>query len=141
MMKALNPARRRLLHMPTVGLLALLVTSGCAPNPAAPTSVTGTWVGTVSSNLLGTFASQLTLTQSGSSISGFFTSTIPGQTTSGSGALTGSVQGSNITLQLPTGTCIRAWTGTLSGTTMSGSFVATGTCGNPDSGTFSLTLE
>lgn len=132
---------RRVMKLPFVGLLLALGASACAPNPAAPSSVTGTWVGTSVSSTVGTIETQLTLTQSGQSISGFVTNTFPGQSGSGGGTVTGSIQGSSITLVLPTGACNRTWTGTLNGTTMSGTYVATGTCGNPDTGTFSLTLE
>jgi hypothetical protein len=135
-------AVRRFKTLPSLGLLALLAASACSgPNPLKPSSLTGTWVGPVVSSAFGNATDQLTLTQTGTSISGFYSFTIPGQASSGGGALTGTVQGSAITLALPTGTCIRTWTGTVSGTTMAGTFVATGTCGNPDSGTFTLTLE
>jgi hypothetical protein len=136
-----NLARRRLMTFPLMGLLALVVASGCAPNPNAPSSVTGTWTGPVVSSTLGNQAFQLTLTQSGGSVTGFYTVTTPGQATSFSGALTGTVQGTSLTLLLPTGTCIRTWSATWSGTTISGSYAATGTCGNPDTGTFNLALE
>jgi len=130
----------RLMRRSLVVLLALAA-SGCAVSRIAPSTVTGTWVGTVTSSILGTEAFQLTLTQSGSDVSGFFTGTIPGQSTSFSGPVTGTLQGSAFSAVLPTGTCTRTWTGSLSGTTLSGTFAATGTCGNLDSGTFSVTLE
>jgi hypothetical protein len=140
-MKRQNLALRRFVTRPLLALLAFVVASGCGPNPNAPTSLTGTWTGTVVSSTLGNQAFQLTLTQSGGEITGFYTISTPGFATSAGGALTGTVQGTSLTLVLPTGTCIRTWTGTLSGTTMSGAYAATGTCGNPDTGTFNLTLE
>jgi len=118
MKRILNLVLRRLVALPLVGLLALVVASACGANPNAPTSLTGTWTGTVVSSTLGAQAFQLTLTQSGDSITGFFTISTPGFSTSNSGALTGTTQGSALTLLLPTGTC-----------------------GNLDTGTFNLTLE
>lgn len=126
---------------PWLGLLALVIASGCGQNPNAPTSLTGTWTGTVVSSTLGTQAFQLTLTQSGDSITGFYTISTPGFATSAGGALTGTIQGTSLTLSFPSGACIRTWTGTWAGTTMSGECAATGVCGNPDTGTFNLTLE
>jgi hypothetical protein len=122
-------------------LLACVGASGCAANPNAPSSVTGTWVGTVASNLLGNESYQFTLTQSGSAITGFYTFTSPGSASSGGGSLTGTLEGSSFAAVLPFGTCTRTLTGTLSGTTLTGTFAATGVCGNPDLGTFTLTLE
>src|SRR5690348_9887961 len=109
----------RLMRRSLVVLLALAA-SGCAVSRIAPSTVTGTWVGTVTSSILGAEAFQLTLTQSGSDVSGFFTGTIPGQSTSFSGPVTGTLQGSAFSAVLPTGTCTRTWTGSLSGTTLSG---------------------
>jgi hypothetical protein len=137
-----HAAIRRFRTLPSLGLLALLAATGCSgPIPTKPSSLTGTWIGTVVSSAFGNITDQLTLTQAGTSITGFFTFTIPGQASSGGGPVTGTLEGSGITLTLPSGTCIRTWTGTVSGTTMSGTFTATGTCGSGDSGTFSLTLE
>ncbi len=135
-----NFARRRFVTHCVLGLL-LLAASACGPNPNAPTSLTGTWTGTVVSSFFGDQPFQLTLTQSGGSIAGSYTVSTPGFATSGSGSLTGTVQGTSLSLVLPTGSCLRTWTGTWSGTTMSGTYAATGTCGSPDTGTFNLTLE
>jgi hypothetical protein len=135
----MSTARRRFLCA-FLSLFAFVATA-CAVNPNAPTSVTGTWVGPVTSSILGTGQYQLTISQSGSTITGAFAATFPGVTSSATGALTGTVQGSAFNASLPFGTCIRIWTGTVSGTTMSGTIAATGVCGTPDSGTFTLTLE
>jgi hypothetical protein len=129
-----------------VALLGFLtVASGCGPNPNSPSSITGTWVGTLVSSTSGTGFTQLTLSQSGSSITGTFANTFPGATTSSTGPLTGTLNGSAFTAALAfigaSGTCTRTYTGTWSGTALSGTYVASGVCGNLDSGTFSLTLE
>jgi hypothetical protein len=127
-----------------VALLALLaVATGCGPNPNSPTSITGTWVGTsVSSITAATFSFQLTLSQSGSSITGTFVGSTQGATTSASGALTGTLNGSAFTVALAfANPCVRTWTGTWSGTTLSGTYASSSGCANMDSGTFTLTLE
>jgi len=127
---------------PVVVLVLLLaVASGCAPNPTRPSSITGTWVGTVASNIVGNLSMQLTLTQSGTAVSGTFTQTVPGAASSFGGPLTGTIDGSALSLALNFGTCTRTWTGTWSGTTLSGTYVASGVCGNMDQGTFTVTLE
>ena len=126
---------------PLVSLLAFLFLAiACGPNPTQPSSLAGTWTGTVVSNILGNVAIQLTLTQSGSSIAGTFAQTVPGASTSFGSTLTGSINGSAVTLVLAFNPCTRTWTGTWSGTTLSGTYVASGACGNMDSGTFTVTL-
>lgn len=124
-----------------VVILAFLgVASGCGPNPTQPSSLAGTWTGTVASNILGNVAMQLTLTQSGSSIAGTFAQSVPGAASSFGSTITGTVNGSAVTLVLAFSPCTRTWTGTWSGTTLSGTYVASGACTNMDSGTFTLTL-
>jgi len=128
---------------PFVALLVFLaVEGGCGPNPNSPSSITGTWVGTIVSANLGTGSTQLTLVQSGSSITGTFANTFPGATSSASGQLTGTLNGSAFTAALaaPNG-CIRTWTGTWSGRTLSGTIATTSGCATVDTGTFTLTLE
>ena len=135
---------RRFAIRPLVTLFALLaVASGCGPNPNSPSSITGTWVGTSVSSISGNvFSFQLTLSQSGSSITGFFANTGPGATTSASGSLTGTLNGSAFTVALAFASpCIRTWTGTWSGRALSGTYVSSAGCANMDSGTFALTLE
>jgi hypothetical protein len=123
-------------------LVCLAVAGGCGLNPNNPSSITGTWVGTVVSASLGPGSTQLTLTQSGSSITGTFANTFPGTTSSASGQLTGTLNGSAFTAALaaPNG-CVRTWTGTWSGRALSGKIATAGGCATVDSGTFSLTLE
>jgi len=133
---------RRFAIRPFVALLVCLaVASGCGPNPNSPSAITGTWVGTAVSSIVGNVSVQLTLSQSGSSITGFFAYTSTTATTTPTGTLTGTLNGSAFSAALAFGTCTRTWTGTWSGTTLSGTFVASGVCGNLDSGTFALTLE
>jgi hypothetical protein len=134
---------RRFANRPRVALLALLaVVSGCGPNPNSPSSITGTWVGTVVSASLGTGSTQLTLVQSGSSITGTVVNTFPGTTSSASGQLTGTLNGSAFTAALAASNgCIRTWTGTWSGRTLSGAIATTSGCATVDTGTFTVTLE
>jgi hypothetical protein len=134
---------RRFAIRPFVALLACLaVETGCGPNPNNPSSITGTWVGTLVSSAAGTGSTQLTLIQSGSSITGTFVNTFPGNTTSATGPLTGTLNGSAFTAALMfAGTCTRTLTGTWSGTALSGTYAASGSCGSLDTGSFTLTLE
>jgi hypothetical protein len=133
---------RRFAIRPFVALLACFaVASGCGPNPNSPSSMTGTWVGTAASSIVGNVSVQLTLTQSGSSITGFFAYTSTTATTTPTGTLTGTLNGTAFSAALAFGTCTRTWTGTWSGTSLSGTFVASGVCSNLDTGTFALTLE
>jgi hypothetical protein len=126
---------------PLALLVAVVGSAACGPNPTAPSSMTGTWVGSEVSSVFGNQSFQLTLTQSGPAVTGSYAGTTPGQAGSFGGPLTGTIQGSSFTATLATGSCLRMWTGTWSGVTLSGTFVATGTCGSMDHGTFSLTLE
>lgn len=134
---------RRFAIRPLVTLFALLaVASRCGPNPNSPSSITGTWVGTVVSSSLGTGSSQLTLSQSGSTITGSFANTFPGTTISSSGQITGTLNGSAFTAALAAANgCVRTWTGTWSGRTLSGTIATAGGCATLDTGTFALTLE
>lgn len=134
---------RRFVIRPLVALFALLVVaSGCGPNPNSPSSIAGTWVGTVVSASFGTGSTQLTVSQSGSSITGTFVTTFPGATTSASGQLMGTVNGSAVTVALAAANgCIRTWTGTWSGRALSGTIATTRGCSVLDTGTFALTLE
>ncbi len=125
-----------------VGVLLIAVGSGCGPNPNQPSSITGTWVGTVVSSTLGNVSMQLSLTQSGSAVTGTFAQTAPGAQSSFGSTLTGTLNGSTLNMVLTFGgTCVRTWTGTWSGTILSGTYLASGSCGNLDQGTFSVTLE
>jgi hypothetical protein len=136
-----TPHRRSVIR-PFVALLAFLaVASGCGPNPNNPSSITGTWVGTIVSPTAGNISTQLTLSQSGSSITGFFANAAPGATSTNSGPLTGTLNGSAFTAALAFSSgCIRTLTGTWSGTTLSGTYASSGgVC--VDSGTFAVTLE
>jgi hypothetical protein len=134
---------RRFAIRPFVALLACLaVETACAPNPNSPTSITGTWVGTVVSASLGAGSTQLTLSQSGSSITGTFANTFPGTPSSATGSLTGTLNGSAFTAALAAANgCIRTWTGTWSGRTLSGTIATSSGCATVDTGTFALTLE
>jgi hypothetical protein len=139
---AMSTPRRGFKFLSFVRLLACFaIASGCGPNPNSPSSMTGTWVGTLVSATAGNISTQLTLVQAGSAITGTFANDIPGATFSSSGNLTGTINGSAFSAALVSGTCTRTWTGTWSGTTLSGTFGSASTCGTLDSGSFSLTLE
>jgi hypothetical protein len=138
----MSKPHRRFVIRPFVALLAFVAgATGCGPNPNSPTSITGTWVGTLVSSNAGNVSSQLTLVQSGSSITGTFANSAPTATVSNTGTLAGTLNGSAFTAALTFASgCIRTLTGTWSGTTLSGTYTGSAAC-NGDTGTFALTLE
>lgn len=120
--------------------------AGCGGNPNGPTpiSLTGTWTGTIRSSVVANaFANiALTLTQSGSSISGTFACTAGNMScVSPSGTVSGTVSGSSVTgrVTFQGGSC-QTFSGTVSGNSMSGSYSCSASLGS-DSGTWSVTKQ
>lgn len=117
-----------------------LVLAGCGAT--APSSVAGTWSGSLVDDLAGPATLQFTLSQSGSSLTGTWTSKFPPAANPVTGTLTGTFSGSTVNLVLVVGSssCQEAVTGTVSGSTMTGMY--TYDCGgSSDAGTFTLNLQ
>jgi len=130
-------------------VLAILIVSAAAgdcggnsspthPTPQPGTDVSGTWQGSVRSSFGPTASISLTLTQSGSSVSGTFS--CPFGCIHSSGTVSGSVNGSAVTgrVRFPDGHSCDTFNGTVSGQTMSGNYACTDPLGN-DNGTWSAT--
>src|ERR1700730_16605150 len=83
-------------------VLSLAATLACGSSPSSsspPTpSLTGTWVGTQTDSVVGTGNLQATLSQSGSTLSGTYTLSFPNPIFNSSGALSGTVNGSSVSL-------------------------------------------
>jgi hypothetical protein len=101
---------------------------GSSSSPTGPSthSVNGTWSGSITSNLaVGSGPATVTLSQSGNRLSG--TWSVIGPTSPDSGSLTGSVDGSAVSVTLspsvPTG-CPYTATMTVSGNSMTGTYAA-----------------
>ena len=127
-----------------IGVAAILfglIVSGCggsdSGNPASPSSssYSGTWSGTTNS-LIGRLNIQLSLTQTGNSLSGTYSCTSVGCAFP-TGSVTGTVTGDSLsgTLSFLNGaaTC-GTFTGRRSGNTISGNY----SCSWGDSGTWSV---
>jgi len=130
----------------TVGIvLALLM--GCGGGSSSPTapstlSVAGTWNGSISDAIEGTGSAQLTIAQTGTSLSGTYGVNYPniGNT---SGTFTGSISGASmsatLTPSIPT-VCTSAVTATVNGNQITGTYAATN-CSASDSGSINLTKQ
>jgi len=131
-------------------LLAVLW-AGCHSSSMAPSAplLTGTWVGTTNDALVGTANFSASITQSGSTLSGTYTSSaVQSNSLNGkTGTLTGSVAGSTVTTMfsptapVPNGvSCSFSATVTVGGNQMTGTFTfpASAQC-VPLSGTINLT--
>lgn len=124
--------------------LLLLVSCGGSSGPTAPSvlQVVGTWSGTITSNqVAGNGPAQITISQSGSTLSGTWNATGPGGPDSGS--MTGSVSGNAVTMTLqssvPTN-CPYNVTVTVNGSLMTGTYAAFN-CTVAASGGISLTKQ
>lgn len=118
-----------------VGVFCLI--AGCGGNDTGPSnlSLSGTWAGRAVSNMFGGINIQVSLTQSGSSLTGTWVSD------QNSGQLTGSVGGSSVSANLTSADprqCPFTVTATVSGSSMSGTYAAYN-CTVADGGTISLT--
>jgi hypothetical protein len=123
-----------------VAILALVL-SGCSA--AAPSTVAGTWSGTLVDSLSGPGTIQFTISQSESALTGTYTVKFPAAANAVTGTLAGTLSGSTVTLVLtpPNGAgCLEDVTVSVSGSSMSGTY-AYANCGAIDTGTLSLTLQ
>ncbi len=88
---------------------------------------------------------QFTLSQSGSSLTGTWSSKFPGAVNPVTGTLAGTLSGSTVTLTLTinNSSCQESVTGTVSGSTMTGMYSddACAGGGGGDGGTFTLQLQ
>jgi hypothetical protein len=114
--------------------------AGCSA--AAPSSVAGTWTGSLVDALAGPATLQFTLSESGSSLTGTWSNKFPAAANPVTGTLTGTFSGSTITLILAinNSSCQQSVAGTVSGSTMTGTY-ADSNCGGGDGGTFTLQLQ
>ncbi len=126
-----------------VSVLVLIgLTAGCSSSsPTAPSeiSVAGNWSGTLSDSLAGTGRLAFTFAQSAAALSGTWSTTYSNPGYNNGGSLSGSVSGSSVTLTLTPSVptyCPYNVTGTLSGSTLSGTYAAFN-CTVAVSGTFS----
>jgi hypothetical protein len=127
--------------------VALFGVVGCGsdPSPTTPTpppaNFNGNWVGAVQDSVVGQGLARLTLTQSGSTVTGSYATSYPNPNYNGGGNFSGQASGSSIsgTIQQSVATaCPYTVNATLSGNTISGTYAAFN-CTSVDTGTFSLT--
>jgi hypothetical protein len=124
-----------------LGFVALvMVAASCGAT--APSSVTGTWTGTWTDPGLGNASMTVTLTQSGTALSGTWSVNFPNSNGPVTGSLTGSLNGTSF---LGTFTpdnaqaCERDLTATVDQKSMTGTWVYGGTCSaSINAGSFSL---
>lgn len=128
-----------------IGVLLLgAFACGGKNSPTAPsTSLSGTWLGTVTAAGFPAGNVRMTIAQSGASLSGTWGTTYQDSTLNGSGSLSGNVAGANVTVVLspsiPT-SCPFNVVATVNGSTMSGTFAAFN-CSVTSSGGFSVTKQ
>ena len=127
-------------------VIVLLLVAGCGGNesPTSPSSVaniSGTWRGTAISSIVGgTVNIAATLNQNGTNVTGTYACS-PGsiQCIQASGTIRGTMSGNSLTAQLiyPDNSSCGAFNGTLSGSTLSGSYACTTRLGE-DRGTWQM---
>lgn len=115
-------------------VLACVLVAGCGGNgsptsPSVASSVSGTWRGTATSSVFsGNVNISATLTQNGADVTGTYACS-PGsiQCIQASGTIRGTMSGNSLTAQLiyPDNSSCGAFNGTLSGSTLSGSYACT----------------
>ena len=147
-MRQYGPFLVRTIQHVIVGL-ALCTVAACGggnSSPTAPTppfSFNGTWTGPIISNLVGPGTATITITQTGSSLSGTWASVYPDPTIQGAGAFSGEASGMSLegTLSpsVPTG-CPYTVNATVSGNVMTGTY-ATFNCKVVDAGSVTLTKQ
>ena len=127
-------------------IVALALTMGCsestptAPTPLAPPTLTGTWNGTYDSTSGESGEVRVTLSQSGSSVTGTWSAS--GNLGTGSGTVSGTVSGSSTSLTLETSdptNCSLSVTATFTRTTITGTW-ATFECSVADGGSFRVSM-
>ena len=117
-----------------------------APTPAPPPlpfSFSGTWTGPITSNILGPGTATVTITQTGSSLSGTWATVYPDPTIQGAGSFSGTARGMSLEGTLspsdPTD-CPYTINATVSSNLMTGTY-ATFNCTGVDSGSIMLTKQ
>jgi len=113
--------------------------SSSPSTPSVP-SIAGNWSGSVASTYVGNGTITFSLAQNGTTVSGQWATTFPGQPPNG-GSASGSVSGSTLTVRLTPGSpglCGFNTTATVNDTSMSGTYAAYN-CSVPDAGTFTVT--
>lgn len=133
--------------LPTVALILALLAPACGDDdksPAAPSvpNVAGNWSGPVSDNYVGAGQLAMSVSQSGSALTGTWTSTYNTPGYNNGGALTGSINTSGsitatLTPAVPT-SCPFNSTATVNGSQINGTYAAFN-CSVVVAGTFSLT--
>ena len=139
----------QLVTSPATGIDITMQTFGdiANPNPTpTPGNLTGTWTGTTTTTTYGVEQTTFGFTQSGSSVSG--TLALDGTGGAVSTDITGSVNGSSVTISAPfslvdpdgnqTGTLTYTYEGTVSGSTFSGAVMLSGGS-NQEQGQFTVT--
>ena len=126
----------------TAGVVALaLFMAGCGGNNKQTSSLTGNWQLTAHSTVFGlTVTGSGALSQLGNSVAGQVS--LSGTPCATTAAVSGSVSGTTVTLQLQEGSQAVNFTGAANSgfTSISGSYTApSGGCTNGDSGTWSAT--
>lgn len=125
-------------------LLGGLATA-CSDSPTSPgaTSIVGNWAGTLSDNFAGTGTVAFTFAQSGSTLTGTWSTTYTNAGFNNGGSISGTISGSSVTAVLspsvPT-TCPFNVVGTRSGSSLSGTYAAFN-CQVAVSGTFNATKK
>ena len=131
--------------------LALCTAAACgggnssptSPTPPPPFSFSGTWTGPITSNVLGPGTATVTITQTGSSLSGTWATVYPDPTIQGAGSFSGTASGMSLEGTLspsdPTD-CPYTINATVSGNLMTGTY-ATFNCTGVDSGSIMLTKQ
>ena len=128
---------------------SLVMAAGCAPSMSAPStaSFAGTWVGSVNPTGAATGRLQLTLTQSGSQLTGTWVITFPNASQNSSGTVSGGVtNGSTMSADLQSGGIPTSCPSTVSGTLNATATEVTGTfasvlCGGGFSTSISLSKQ
>ena len=127
-----------------VGLiLGLAMVAACdVDSPTSPSgSLAGTWTGTVIDSLVGTGTIRITISQSGSTISGTWASTFPDPADNNGGTASGTLSGSSLSATLTPSnpsSCPFNVTATVSGNRMTGTY-AVFTCTIAVTGSLELT--
>jgi hypothetical protein len=119
--------------------------SGGSPTPPSsgttPALIAGDYSGTISDSIAGSGALGLSVTQSGNKISGQFADTFSDFPQDNTGSIAGTVTGSSFTGSMKSilGMCRLSLEGSVSGTTLSGTFSAS-SCSYAETGTFSVAI-
>jgi hypothetical protein len=112
---------------------------------AAPSSVAGTWSGTLVDSLAGPGTIQFTIDQSGgSTLTGTYTIKFPAAANPVTGTLAGTLSGATVNVVLTpanASACLETFSASVSGSNMSGTYSYNAGCGGIDQGTFTLQLQ